>query len=244
MKILRFATLALLAPCAALANQTDDVKAGGGAVVPSVGVSIDVAGKSSVTDHTMLSHAVDMGFSYARAKHKQDRDSGDQPVNFGGASFSGTNDGDIEWTSNIQLAHIGYRPRWWIANSNFALEGVIGVGWAGLGIKGVANSGKSAAERMSNAGFVYGIGGIWRFAQATSLQVRALGFASGDDDGVTSAGRFDVTVAHAVTKNLQVRGGFGGVSAYSARENADDNNLRSPIRASGGGLFLGVDFTF
>jgi hypothetical protein len=247
MKALRFAALALLAPCAALANSTDDVKAGGGAVVPSVGVSIDVAGKSSVQDHTMLSHAIDMGFTYARARRKQDRDLGDQPVNFGGQSFSergGTDDGDIQWTSNIQLAHIGYRPRWWIANSNFALEGVIGVGWAGLGIKGVANSGKAAAERMSNAGFVYGIGGIWRFAQATSLQVRALGFVSGDDDGVSSAGRFDVTVAHALTRNLQVRGGFGGVSAYSARENADDNNLRSPIRASGGGLFLGVDFTF
>jgi len=247
MKALRLAAVALLAPCAAFANQTDDVKAGGGAVIPSFGVSIDVAGKSAVQDHTTLSHAIDMGFSYARSKHKQDRDPGDQPVNFGGQSFmetGGTNDGDIEWTSNIQLAHIGYRPRWWIANSNFALEGVIGLGWAGLGIKGVSSSGKSAAERMSSTGIVLGLGGIWRFAQATSLQVRWLGFGSGDDEGVSSAGRFDIAVAHSVSKNVLVRGGFGVVSAYSARENADDNIIKSPIRASGGGLFLGVDFTF
>lgn len=244
MKTLRLAAFALLVPCAALANVTDDVEAGGPAVVPSVGVSIDVAGKSSVREHTTLSHAIDMGFTYARARHKQDRDPGDQPVKFGDTQFNGT-DGDIQWTSNIQLAHIGYRPRWWIANSNFALEGVIGVGWAGLGIKGEAN-GKGSAERMSNAGFVLGFGGIWRFAPATSLQVRWLGFGSGDDDGVTSAGRFDLTVAHAISKNLQVRAGLGGVSAYSAREDADHNNTtrKSPIHASGGGLFLGVDFVF
>src|SRR5262245_25151576 len=126
MKLFRFAALALLAPCAAFANSTDDVQAGGAAVIPSIGISIDIAGKSSVREHTTLSHAIDMGFSYARARHKQDRDLGDQDIVFGGQNFSernGMDDGDIQWTSNIQFAHIGYRPRWWIANSNFALEG-------------------------------------------------------------------------------------------------------------------------
>lgn len=236
------AVIALLAPCAALANTFDDVQAGGGAVIPSIGLSIDVVGNSAVQNHTTLSHAIDMGFSYARSRRKQDRDPGDQAIVFGGTTFMDTN-GNIDWTSNIQLAHIGYRPRWWIADSNFALEGVIGVGWAGLGLKGQAGT-LTAAERMSNAGVVLGIGGIWRFAQATSLQVRYLGFGSGDKEGVTSAARFDVSVAHAVAKNLQVRGGFGILAAYSARENADDNIRKSPINASGGGLFLGLDFTF
>lgn len=242
MKMLRLVAVALLAPCAALANSFDDVRAGGGAVIPSVGVSIDVAGNSAVQDHTMLSHAIDMGFSYARARHKQDRDIGDQPVVLGGTTFLDT-DRDIQWTSNIQLAHIGYRPRWWIAGSNFALEGVIGVGWAGLGIKGEAN-GKVAAERLSNGGFVFGLGGIWRFAQATSLQVRFLNFYSGKDEGVTSAGRFDLSVAHAVAKNAQVRAGFGVLSAYSAREDNDSGIHKSPVRAGGAGLFLGLDFNF
>lgn len=239
MKYSRIAVLALLAPCAALANQTDDVKAGGGAVIPSIGVSIGVAGNPE----TSFSHAIDMGFSYARAKHKQDRDPGDQRVVFGGTTFRDT-DGDIEWTSNIQLAHIGYRPRYWFGNSGWAIEGVIGVGWAGLGIKGEANNGVGAAERLSNGGLVLGLGGIWRFAQATSLQVRFLGFGSGKDEGVTSASRWDVTVTRAIAKNMQLRGGLGILSAYSARENADDNIVKSPIRAGGAGLTLGVDFVF
>ena len=242
MKAIRIAALVLLAPCAALANVTDDVEAGGGAVIPSLGLSIDVAGNSSLQSHTTLSHAIDMGFSYARARHKQDRDNGDQPIILGGTTFAGT-DGDIQWTSNIQLAHVGYRPRWWIANSNFALEGVLGVGWAGLGIKGTAN-GLSASERLSNAGIVVGVGGIWKFAPNASLQVRALSFGSGDDEGVSSAGRFDVTVAYAVAKNFQVRGGIGFLTARSAREDADDGIVKSPINAGGGGLFLGLDLLF
>ena len=243
MKCFRIATLALLAPCAALANVTDDVAAVGGTVIPSLGLSIDVAGSSRLQNHTALSHAVDMGFAYARAKHRQDRDPGDQPVIFGNTTFLATA-GDIDWTSNVQLAHIGYRPRWWIANSNFALEGVIGLGWAGMGVKGVSATGVSAAERLSNGGVVFGVGGIWRFAPSTALHVRSIGFGSGKDEGVSSAGRFDVTVTHQVAKNLQRRGGFGYLIARSSREDSDDKIIKSPISAGGVGLTLGVDLLF
>src|SRR6185436_5728199 len=164
MNYFRLAAVALLAPCAAFANATDDAKAGGGAIIGNVGVSIDVVGNSSMQNHTSSSHAIDMGFSYARAKRTQDREVGDQRVVFGGTTFFGAA-GDIEWTSNIQIAHIGYRPRFWLGQSNFALEGVIGAGWAGLGLKGVAENGQTASERLSNGGGVLGIGGIWRFAQ-------------------------------------------------------------------------------
>ena len=242
MKAFRFAALALLAPCAALANVTDDVSAGGGAVIPSFGLSIDVAGNSSVQNHTSLSHAVDMGFSYARARRKQDRDPGDQPVIFGGTTFLAAN-GDIDWTSNVQFAHVGYRPRYWFGGSNFAIEGLLGVGWAGLGLKGQAGT-LSASERFSDAGIALGVGGIWRFASATSLQVRYLGIYPGKKEGVTSAARFDLSVTHAVTKAMQVSGGFGLLGVYSAREDNDSNIQKSPIHAGGGGLFLGLDFIF
>lgn len=243
MKYFRFAAVALLAPCAALANTTDDVQAGGGALIPTVGVSIDIVGNSSLQNHTGRSHAVDMGFSYARAKRTQNREAGDQPVKFGGTTFFGTA-GDIEWTSNVQIAHIGYRPRLWFGQSNFAIEGVIGAGWAGLGLKGVADNGQTASERLSNGGAVLGLGGIWRFASATSLQLRFLQFISGDKEGVTSASRGDVTVTHALAKNFQLRGGLGYLTAYSAREDADSNIRKSPIHAGGAGLVLGVDFVF
>jgi hypothetical protein len=243
MKVFRFAVLALLAPCAALANVTDDVNAGGGAVIGNVGMSIDIVGNSTLQNHTSSSHAIDMGFSYAKAKRTQEREVGDQPVVFGGTAFFGAA-GDIEWTSNIRLAHIGYRPRFWFGQSNFALEGVIGAGWAGLGLKGVAANGQSASEQLSNGGAVLGLGGIWRFASATALQVRFLQFISGDKEGVTSASRGDVSVTHALGKNFQLRGGLGYVTAYSAREDADDTILKSPIRAGGVGLLLGLDFVF
>jgi hypothetical protein len=238
MKVFRFAVLALLAPCAALANTTEDIRAGGGAVIPSLGVSIGVAGNPEAS----LSHAIDMGFSYAHAKRKQEHEVGDGPIVFGGQTFVGQQ--DIEWTSNIQLAHIGYQPRYWFGNSGWAIEGLIGLGWAGLGIKGAGANGQSASERLSNGGIVFGIGGIWRFAQATSLQLRLLGFGSGKDEGVTSASRWDLTVVHALGKNVHLRGGLGILSATSTREDTDSNIVKSPIRASGAGLTLGVDFVF
>jgi len=243
MKVFRFAALALLAPCAAMANVTDDAKAGGGAVIGNVGMSIDIVGDSTLQNHTGSSHAIDMGFAIGKAKGKQDREVGDQPVVFGGQTFLGAA-GDIDWTSNIRLAHIGYRPRFWFGQSNFALEGVIGAGWAGLGVKGVAANGQSASEQMSNGGGVLGLGGIWRFASATALQLRVLQFISGDKEGVTSASRGDVSVTHALGKNFQIRGGLGYISAYSARENGDDTIVKSPVRAGGFGLLLGVDLVF
>lgn len=244
MKVLRIAALALLAPCAALANVTDDVEAVGGAIIPSLGLGIDVAGNSSLANHTRgLSHSIDMGFAYARAKSKQDRDPGDQPIIIGGTVFPDTA-GNIDWTSNVQLFHVGYRPRYWFGSSNFALEGLVGLGWAGLGVKGVSSTGLSASERMSNGGIVLGLGGTWRFAPSTALQVRAINFAAGKKEGVTSAGRWELTLTHAMARNFNVRAGLGILSARSAREDADDDIRKSPITAGGVGLALGLDFVF
>ena len=88
MKVFRFAALALLAPCAVMANTTEDIRAGGGAVIPSIGMSIDFAGNSTLQDHTSSSHAIDLGFSYAHAKRKQTLETGDGNIVFGGESFA------------------------------------------------------------------------------------------------------------------------------------------------------------
>jgi hypothetical protein len=242
MKRIALALVALLAPGAAFANFTDDATAGGGAVIGNVGMSIDVVGDSTLQNHTRSSHAIDAGFSYAKAKRRQEREANDQPVIFGGTTFRDT-DGDIQWTSIVQLAHIGYRPRFWFGQSDWAIEGLIGAGWAGLGLKGEAN-GLVASERFSNGGGVFGLGGIWRFGRATALQLRYLQFISGDKQGVTSASRGDISLTHALGKNFQIRGGLGYLTAYSAREDADDKILKSPIRAGGAGLLLGIDFVF
>ena len=242
MKVFRIAALALLAPCAAFANTTEDIRAGGGAIIPAVGLTIDVFGRSALQNHSPSSHSIDFGFAYAHVKRKQEHELGDGPIVFGGQTFTGQQ--DINWTSSIQLAHVGYKPRFWFGDSDWAIEGLIGAGWAGLGIKGVGAGGQTASERMSNGGLVLGLGGIWRFAHATSLQLHILGFGSGKDEGVTSAARWDLTVTHALGKNFQLRGGLGILSAHSAREDADSTIVKSPIRASGAGLLLGFDVVF
>ena len=71
-----------------------------------------------------------------------------------------------------------------------------------------------------------------------------LGFGSGKDEGVTTASRWDLTVTHALGKNFQIRGGFGYLTAHSAREDADKNIAKSPIRATAAGVVLGIDFVF
>ena len=80
MNYFRLAALTLLVPCAAFANTTEDVRAGGLAIIPSLGLSIDVAGNSGLQNHTPFSHAIDMGFAYAHATHKQKHELGDGPI--------------------------------------------------------------------------------------------------------------------------------------------------------------------
>jgi len=245
MKVSRLAAVlaVVLIPAGpACALNTTEIEAHGGSVLPSLGVTIDVVGDSALPTATRSSHAAEIGFIAGRSRHKQELDAGDKPIVFGGQTFSGPQ--DLHYTANIRFADLVYRYRRFFGQSNFAIEGLGGIGWASLGLKAVGAT-QSAAVNLSDAGLVLGVGGIWRFQPATSLQLRLTAFGSGSTEGVTSASRFEVYVAHALARNLNVRAGLGSVSARSAREDdRDSNSTNSPIRASASGVLLGLDFVF
>lgn len=243
MRQLRLVALsALLATAPALANTTTDIEVGGGSIIPSLGLSVDLSGTSDWATHTRSSHAVELGFAAGRAKEDFRLRAGDDPVRFGGETFVGPQ--TLDYTANLQFAHLAYRYRHWFGSSNFAIEGLAGLGWAGLGLK-VAGPTQSAAERLSNGGLVLGLGGIWRFAPGTALHLRVIGMGSGREEGINSAGRFELAVAHSLGRHAVVRAGLGSISAYSAREDdRDSDSTKSPIRAAAGGLVLGFEAQF
>lgn len=244
MKFLRstVALAALLAAGPALANTTSDIDVAGGAIIPSLGLGVDLSGTSNWASHTRSSHAVELGFAAGRAKDDFRLRAGEDPVRFGGETFVGAQ--TLDYTANLQFAHLAYRYRYWFGTSNFAIEGLAGLGYAGLGLK-VVGATQSAAERLSNGGLVLGVGGIWRFASNTALHLRMIGMGSGREEGINSAGRFEVTVAHNLGRHAIVRAGLGSIFAYSAREDDhDSDSVKSPIRASAGGIVLGFEAQF
>jgi hypothetical protein len=211
-------------------------------VLPSLGLTIDLAGDSALPTATRSSHAVEIGYIAGRGKHKQKLEGGDQPIVFGGQTFSASQ--DIRYTANIRFADLVYRYRLFFGESNFAVEGLGGIGYASLGLSAVGAT-QSAAEHIGDAGLVLGVGGLWRFLPTTSVQARITAFSSGRTEGVTSAGRFEVAVVHALGRHTNVRAGLGSVSVRSARgDDPDSSSTNSQIRASASGLLLGLDMLF
>jgi hypothetical protein len=245
MKVSRLAAalaVVLIPAGPAFALNTTEIKANGASVLPSLGVTIDVVGDSALPTATRSSHAVELGYIAGRGRHKQELEAGDRPIVFGGQTFSAPQ--DVRYTANIRFADLVYRHRRFFGESNFAIEGLAGIGWASLGLKAVGAT-QSAADNLSDAGLVVGVGGLWRFRPATSLQVRLTAFGSGSTEGVTGASRFEVYVVHALARSVNVRAGLGTLSAHSAREDdRDSNSTNSPIRASASGVLLGLDFVF
>jgi hypothetical protein len=236
------ALAALVSASPALASNTSDIEANGGSVLPSLGLTIDLAGDSALPTATRSSHAVEIGYIAGRGKHKQKLEGGDQPIVFGGQSFMAPQ--DLRYTANIRFADLVYRYRLFFGESNFAVEGLGGLGYASLGLRAVGTT-QSAADHLSNAGLVLGVGGLWRFQPMTSVQARITAFGSGSTEGVTSAARVEVSVVHALGGHASVRAGLGSVSVRSARgDDPDSSSTNSQIRASASGLLLGLDFIF
>ena len=206
------AVLAVAGP--AFAFNTSEIKDDGASVLPSLGVTIDVVGDSAMPSATRSSHAVEIGYLAGRGKDKQKLQAGDQPIVFGGETFMAPQ--ELRYTANLRFADLVYRYRRFFGQSNFAIEGLGGIGWASLGLTAVGPT-QSAGEHLSNAGVVLGVGGLWRFRPTTSLQARVTAFRSGTTEGVTNAGRFEVSVAEVLGRHASVRAGLGSLSVSSAR---------------------------
>ena len=244
MKQIRvIAALAMLGSGTALADVTTEIEAGAGGVIPQLGVVVDLFGDSALPTASRSAHSIDIGYAYGRGTDKQKLKGGDDPIVFGGEVFTAGQ--DLNYTINIRFAHLAYRYRHYFGETQaFGIEGLIGVGWAGLGLR-ARGATQTAAESLGNAGYVLGVGGLWRFQRNTAVYLRILGLSTGAEEGVSSAGRFDLGVQYALGRHASVNAGLGFISAYSARENdRDSDSLKSPINASVGGLTLGAQLIF
>lgn len=209
----------------------------------AVRIAADFAGREVArpsAPHT--SHAVEIEVSGAKGSDSQAFTAGQQPVVFGGATFATPQ--TLRADFNFRLAYIGYRYRHVFDRSGLGLEGLIGPGYAQLGLT-VSGVSQRAAERLSDGGLVLGLGAMLRFWGASSVNFRATGFGSGSSDGVTSATRYDLYFAQALGRYAGLRAGYSWWNIRSQREDDDYSSSRlSPIRVRMSGPAVGLELMF
>jgi len=213
-------------------------------VIPTIGLSIDLAGDSSLISTTRTAHSIDLGYAYGHGTDKQSFYRGDKQVVFGGEIF--TTPQDLNYEMSIRFAHLGYRYRRYFGQRElFGIEGLIGVGWASLGLTATGRT-QTASEYLSDGGAMLGFGALWRFRESTAMHLRLTGLSTGADTGVTSANRFEFGVSQALGRHFSLSAGVTRLSVYSAREDRVQSTPRnkSPINATATGLGLGLNVIF
>lgn len=151
----------------------------------------------------------------------------------------------MRYEYEFRYFELAYRYRHFFgATQAFGIEGLAGIGGVDMDIT-ASTATQRATQKLENGGLVFGVGVVWRFLSRTSLQSRITVFGSGEREGVTSAARFDVMVAHALARNISLRGGLTSWAVVSERdEDEDASSPNSHIRANFGGLGLGLEVMF
>lgn len=210
--------------------------------IPTVRVTADLSDRPGPRSQAHTSHALELGLTGARGDDTLRLAPAQQPLVFGGQTFAAPQDVRAEF--DFRFVELAYRYRHVFDRTGFGVEGLAGVGYAQLGLT-LTGTTQRAAERLSNTGFVLGLGGIWRFRPTTSLQLRGTGFASGSDDDVSSATRFDLQLVQALGQHAAVRAGYATWSVRSDRETQDfSTSIDSPIRVRFSGPTLGLELMF
>lgn len=240
------ASLALAALAAPALADHRQMEMSDGVFISSLRGTVDIwprgAAQPSVP-HT--GHGIEIGLTgTSEGKDEQVRTSGEQPLAFGGRTFAAPT--TIRYEFDFRYFELAYRYRHFFgASQAFGIEGLAGIGAAELNLT-ASTAAQSASERLNSGGLVFGAGIVWRFLPQTSLQSRITLFGSGDREGVTSAARLDVMVAHALARNVSLRGGLTSWGVVSQRED-DEVTTASPnskIAAGLGGLALGLEVMF
>jgi hypothetical protein len=234
--ILRLALLGLvlLAGCS---HETRIEGEDRGLFLPTARLSFDIATSGPEAPSGLPGgHAVEVNFAGVRGiEDAQELHASESPVIFGGQTFSPAV--ELRHEADWRYADIGWRWRKYFGRGGFALETFAGLGLAELDLM-VQSSTQRANEKLSSGGLVGGVGVVWRFRPSTSLQSRLTLFGSGDEDGLSSASRWDATIVQALGPNVAVRGGIGAWSVFSERSNRSDVEMRFS------GVTLGLDVLF
>lgn len=241
------AALLLLGGCAS--HTTSEIDAvDRSVVVPSVRVAVDLRGGGRATEevpppaNAHTSHALELGLTYARGSATQHFDATQQPVTFGGQTFAPPQ--DLHYDFDLRFVELAYRYRHLFSGARLGLEGVVGAGYADLGLT-VTGATQRAAERLRNGGLVLGLGGLWGITSSTSLHARGTLFYSGASDDVTNASRFEVYLAQALGRHVVVRAGY---AAWNLRSERETDHLfftrNSPLRVRFSGPAVGLELAF
>lgn len=214
-----------------------------GVFLPSLRGAIDIWPRGMAPSVPHTGHAIEAGLTGASGKDHQTRLAGDPPLTFGGQTYAAPT--TINYEFDFAYFELLYRYRHFFgATRKFGIEGLAGLGAAGLDIVAYTAT-QRATQKLHNSGIVLGGGVVWNFLPSTSLQSRITAFGSGEREGVTGALRFDVMVAHALARNVALRGGLTSWGVTSQRdEHEDSTSPNSHIRASFGGLALGLEVMF
>src|SRR5262245_37996877 len=242
LAICRFAVsaAAALAGGAALA-QTQIEAIDRGVIVPSLRLGFDISQRGDRPSLPHTGHGIEVGVTGASAEDSQSLAPGEL-VRIGGRAFTAAS-GELKHEFDFRFAELAYRYRHFFGSGAFGIEALGGLGWAELDFT-TSSPLQTANDKVSNAGIVGAFGIIWKFLPNTSLQSRITLFGSGDTEGVTGAGHLDVHLAHALTRNIGLRGGLVAWGVSSIRSDEFTSSTNSRIRAGFSGLSLGVDIAF
>ncbi len=241
MKLL-WVFLGALLSGAALA-QSDIEAIDRGTLIPSLRLSFDIAGEAGpqgpAAPHS--GHGIEIGLSGGSGEDSQGLSTGEL-VRFGGRNFVGST--TLQHEFDFRMFELAYRYRRFFGSGVFGIEALGGLGFAALEFS-TSSPTASASEKMSSGGLLGAFGVIWKFHPAASLHPRLTLFASGEEEGVTAAARFDLQLTWAVARNVALRGGLTSWAFTSARvEGNDSNSLNSRVTAASSGLSLGLDVAF
>ena len=238
----RFALAACAAfACGSAAAQTEIEAIDRGVFVPSLRLGFDISprGDRPAVPHT--GHGIEIGITGASAEDNQSLAAG-QVVRIGNRTFTAAG-GELKHEFDFRFAELAYRNRHYFGSGAFGSEALGGQGWAELDFT-TSSPLQTANDKINSGGLVAAFGIIWKFLPDTSLQSRITLFGSGESEGVTGAARLDVHLAHALARNIALRGGLVAWGVGSARFDDDSSSLNSQIRAGFSGLSIGLDIAF
>ena len=233
---------AALAAAPALANHRD-IEIEDNTFIPSARIGIDIGPRAEQPSVPHTGHGIEIGLSGTSGEDGQTRTAGAPALVFGGQTFAAPT--RLNYDFDFRFFELAYRYRHFFGTSRtFGIEALGGLGYAELDL-GVSSATQSAREKLQSGGLLGGFGIVWKFLPQTSLQSRITIFGSGDREGVTGAARFDVFVAQALGRHAGVRVGLTSWGLVSQRDDDDDfGSFNSHLRASFGGLALGLELAF
>jgi hypothetical protein len=203
--------------------------------VPSMRIAVNLDEVStSAAPHT--GHAIEFGHARAKGHGDQTLATGQNPILYGNQTYNPPqqlrNEFDFNYTD------ISWRWRKFFGERVMGLELSAGVAHTSLDLS-VSSAAQRATGNFATNGVQGGVGFVWRIAPATSLHVRAAGFASSNAPGVSNLGRYELFLSQALGDNLALRAGY---AKWEMTGKSGELTSRFRVSYSGPTVELGLHF--